>query len=137
MTHTNFAFAMIDRNFKIIDDQGELYGRVIKLKKRYTHLKVFIAIGGWAFNDPGPNARTFSRMASTPRNREIFIDSLVNFMNKYSFDGVDIDWEHPVDGDRGGVPADKNNFVLAIAEIKNRFATENSGWGKILGYNFN
>lgn len=128
---------MIDRNFKIIDGQGELYGRVIKLKKRYTHLKVFIAIGGWAFNDPGPNARTFSHMASTPRNREIFIDSLVNFMNKYGFDGVYIDWEYPVDGDRGGVPADKNNFVLAIAEIENRFATENSGWGKILGYNFN
>ena len=34
-------------------------------------------------------------MALTKRSRKIFIESAVQFVEKYELDGVDIDWEYP------------------------------------------
>lgn len=40
-------------------------------------------------------------MAKDVKGRKSFIKSLVGFMKKYGFDGVDVDWEYPVAPDRG------------------------------------
>ena len=94
-THLNFAFAGIDlATFQVVPaEAGDvvLYSRLTALKKRDPSLKVFIAIGGWAFNDPGPTANTFSQLAASPANQAVFIRSLISFMSTYRFDGVDID----------------------------------------------
>ena len=37
----------------------------------------------------------FSEIASSETNRQKFADNCVTFMNKYGFDGLDIDWEYP------------------------------------------
>ena len=56
-THINFAFANIDpKTFAVVpNDQADIsiYKRLMLLKKADPDLKIFIAIGGWAFNDPG------------------------------------------------------------------------------------
>jgi Chitinase len=44
-------------------------------------------------------------MASSAEGRNTFADSAVEFVKKYNFDGLDLDWEYPTQ--RGGVPADK------------------------------
>lgn len=67
-------------------------------------------------------------MASTRTNRDVFISSLVSFLQKYGLDGVDIDWEYPAATDRGGIDADTDNFVLLMSEIQEAFAMENPGW---------
>lgn len=48
-------------------------------------------------------------MVSSPSERAKFTNSVVDFVLKYNFDGLDLDWEYPAN--RGGVPADK---VLAL-----------------------
>jgi len=37
-------------------------------------------------------------MTRTPESRKIFIDSLVEFLRKYKFEGICYDWEFPVLG---------------------------------------
>ena len=74
-------------------------------------MKVMIAIGGW--NNGG---QPFSQMASSAATRKIFIDSALEFIDKYNFDGLDLDWEYP--GLRGGDPnTDKENFNKLIKVI--------------------
>ena len=120
-THINFAFATIDpKTFKIMpgaeSDIG-LYKRLMLLKKRDPALKVFIAIGGWTFNDPGPTATTFSDIAASVPRQRVFIESLISFMATYGFDGVDLDWEYPVADDRSGREVDFANFPKFMSRL--------------------
>jgi GH18 family chitinase len=46
-------------------------------------------------------------MAATKIGRDIFADSAVDFVKKYNFDGLDVEWEYPTQ--RGGTPEDKVN----------------------------
>ena len=87
LTHLNLAFVNFDSNFNLIDDSGDIIRRTSFLKARYPGLRVNIAVGGWAFNDP-PTQNYFSKMASTVPNRQKFISSLVSFLQKYGLDGV-------------------------------------------------
>ncbi|KAK1767907.1 killer toxin subunits alpha/beta [Phialemonium atrogriseum] len=121
-THLNFAFASIDpKSYKIVPAQAEdiaLYSRLTALKKSDSALKVFIAIGGWTFNDDGPTFHTFSELAADESKQKVFFASLISFMSTYNFDGVDIDWEYPVDKDRGGNAADYDNFPKFMKNLK-------------------
>ena len=44
-------------------------------------------------------------MAADPTKRAVFIQSVIDLLVKYNFDGMDFDWEYPAD--RGGNPYDK------------------------------
>jgi len=57
------------------------------LKKRAPGLKTLIAIGGWSFNDLGPNQRVFGDMVATAQNRALFIRNALAFTARYGFDG--------------------------------------------------
>lgn len=52
LTHLNIAFGGI-KDSRVTIDNSEMISRIVKLKRRNRSLKVFIAIGGWAFSDPG------------------------------------------------------------------------------------
>jgi GH18 family chitinase len=89
LTHINVAFEGISEKFEMTDDNGPIVGRVSRLKKQYSGLRVNIAIGGWNFNDP-PTQFRFSDMASTVPNRQKFIASLMRYIKKYALSGLDI-----------------------------------------------
>lgn len=95
-THINFAFSLIDpstyRLAPMDDTTGTLYKRVSALKKQNPQLQVWIAIGGWAMNDPGPTRKVFSDLAASQSAQDEFLESLVSFLDSNGFDGVDIDW---------------------------------------------
>jgi chitinase len=48
-----------------------------------------VTIGGWT------GSKYFSSLVSSDWARRDFVGQIVNFVNTYQFDGVDIDWEYP------------------------------------------
>ncbi|CAB3241732.1 unnamed protein product [Arctia plantaginis] len=124
-THLVYSFAGLNETtntIKSLDPWQDLetdygkagYKRLVGLKKKYPHLKVTLAIGGW--NEGSPK---YSNMASKPESRAAFIKSVLLMLNNYKFDGLDLDWEYPTK--RDGKPADRENFVQLVKELSEAF----------------
>jgi chitinase len=62
------------------------YGRIMNLKTTNPALQVFISVGGCA-----QGGAAWSQMASTPATRNTFIQSAIQLMTTYGFDGIDLD----------------------------------------------
>ncbi|XP_071447630.1 probable chitinase 2 isoform X2 [Hetaerina americana] len=130
-SHLIYAFAGLNattnklRSLDPFRDLEENYGkgtyrRMTGLRRRYPHLKVTIAVGGW--NEGSTN---YSAMAATANSRGSFVSSALDFIRNYDFDGLDLDWEYP--GKRGGKPEeDKKNFVALVRELREAFNSR--GW---------
>ncbi|TGJ78861.1 hypothetical protein E0Z10_g9907 [Xylaria hypoxylon] len=73
------------------DLDPDIFNDFTAIKARNPGLKAIVAIGGWAFTDPGVTQTVFSELVSLAENRKIFIENLMGFMRKYAFDGVDFD----------------------------------------------
>ncbi|KAF2885389.1 hypothetical protein ILUMI_20787 [Ignelater luminosus] len=124
-THIIYAFAGLNvthdsiRSLDPWQDLTEDYGkggykRIVDLKNSYPHLRVTLAIGGW--NEGSAN---YSALVKDPARRQKFIASAVDFIRKYNFDGLDLDWEFP--GKRGGSPDDKLNFLHLVKGLRSAF----------------
>lgn len=85
------------------------------LRARNPRLVIMLSVGGWS------GSTYFSDLAATPAARRKFSSSCVDMLQKYGFDGLDIDWEYPV---TGGKPtdhkrkSDKQNFVLLLRQLR-------------------
>lgn len=130
-THIIFSFATINPStFKVTagDSQTEyIMSRIRAIKLLQPDIKIWVALGGWAFNDPGPTQTTFSDLAASDDNINTFLDSLSQMLNKYGFDGVDIDWEYPVAKDRNGRGDDYKNIVTLMKKIRERMDDSKRG----------
>lgn len=92
LTHLNYAFAFIDPvTFELTTMDSKTPESLFKVttdtKKYNPNLKVYIAVGGWTFSDPGPYQPVFGEIASTEANRKKFADNCVKFCNLWGFDG--------------------------------------------------
>lgn len=79
--------------------------------------------------DPGPTRTTFSDLAKSQSAQETFFESLITFMVRHGFNGVDIDWEYPEADDRGGIPADYSNYVSFLKNLRNRLDATGRKYG--------
>jgi len=93
-----------------------------ELKRRYPKLKVVISFGGWG------QSQGFSSAAEPDHVRE-FVRSCIHTFIEGNFtpgihapgvfDGIDIDWEYPVEGGvTQGLPEDTRNFTAMVAEFR-------------------
>lgn len=121
LTHINYAFANIGNDLKIAlgypDIDPSNFTKLNALKQIYPNLKTLIAVGGWSWSGK------FSDVALTDITRTAFADSCVDFIVKYGFDGIDIDWEYPVSGGLSTNvkrPEDKQNFTLLLQKLRER-----------------
>lgn len=97
-------------------------------KSRNADLEVFISIGGWTFSDNNTATQPlFSEISASENKRQKFADNLVQFMERYGFDGVDLDWEYPGAGDRGGDEKDTVNYVKLLKTLRSTFDSSSRG----------
>jgi len=125
-THIVYGFATLHPSTYTIkthdpwaDIDNEFYTKVSGLKKT-GKAKVLIALGGW--NDS--EGSKYSVLVNDPAKRKRFLESVLAFIEKYDFDGLDLDWEYPkcwqVDCDKGP-DSDKQAFTAWIRELKTAF----------------
>ncbi|CAI1621813.1 glycoside hydrolase family 18 protein [Serratia liquefaciens] len=130
ITHLNYSFGLIyndekDESNPALKDPARLHQIYLSpkvmadlkllpvLRKQNPELKVLLSVGGWG-------ARGFSGAAATPESRTVFIRSVLDVIKQYQLDGIDLDWEYPVNGAWGLVesqPADRANFTELLKEL--------------------
>ena len=97
-SHYIYAFAILDPKLFTIVPQDEAndvsngsYIKFTSLKKKYPALKTMIAIGGAVDS----KSDKYSLLVSDDRKVKVFIQSVLHFLDKFKFDGIDVDWEFP------------------------------------------
>ncbi|MFI5909966.1 glycosyl hydrolase family 18 protein [Dactylosporangium sp. NPDC051541] len=107
LTHVNYAFVLPNSNGSLggLDNPSKLQ-QIVSLGHA-AGTKVSISIGGW--NDGNDSA--FEALAGNATARTAFVNNVVNLINQYNLDGVDIDWEYPDPGTSG------NNYTALMSQL--------------------
>ncbi|XP_064102707.1 endochitinase-like [Macrobrachium nipponense] len=88
------------------------YKRFTALKEKYPELKTDLSI----------NDDNIAYMARYKPRRDAFVRSVVDLLNTYGFDGLDIDWEFPL------WPIERENYPVLVSELRAAFDAEGKGW---------
>ena len=112
-----FVEVDVDGNFTGLDATGTDISQSVKTalakikyylqpeaKKRGIYLVPSLGGGGSAA------ARTFATIAASDKLRKAFAKNVVDLINEYGFDGIDIDWETPSSSKKG-------DFTLMMKEL--------------------
>jgi chitinase len=118
LTHVNFSFAVVK------DGKGSVAhwrngDAIRKFMKNRGPIKACLSVGGWG-------AGGFSPAVATAEGRERLSQSLMDIVNDYGFDGLDLDWEYPCD-DMAGIeaaPEDKENYTAWVALLREKLGKD-------------
>ncbi|KAL1123354.1 hypothetical protein AAG570_002439 [Ranatra chinensis] len=118
-THIIVGFAQV-KNSTIspnYDNETKVYSRVIGLKLLNPSLKVLLSVGGPS--DIGG----FETVVLSDQSRTKFVNDSLCFIEKYGFDGLDIDWEFP--SWPISQPQQRKNFTLLLKEFSDAIKRSN------------
>lgn len=154
MTHINYAFAdlcwkksgsggaecqnediplqqdyVFDGEIIVGDTEVDLenFAKFRAIRDTHPNLKLMASVGGWSWS------KNFSNMAADEITRRAFANSVVEFLREYQLDGIDIDWEYPVEGgeeSNSRRPEDKQNFTLMMSALREALDAAGSEDGK-------
>jgi chitinase len=118
LTSVNYAFLLPTSTggLQAIENPSKLEDLVSAAHAR--NVKVYIAVGGWN----NGNDSAFESLAASSSRRTTFVNNLVNFVNQYNLDGVDMDWEYP----------DPGSSATNYAALMQQLSTELHTRGKLL-----
>lgn len=108
LSHVFYAFMKIDPNSGkvslsdpwadtelLVDGRNGCLGLWKVLKEKNRHVKVLMSVGGWGAE------LAFQQTVKSETKLSIFVESVGELVQKFKFDGVDIDWEYPASHEEG------------------------------------
>ncbi len=105
LTHINYAF-LTPQNNGALDPLDNLSKFTSLVSTAHSHsVKVMISVGG------GGGGDAFHSIVANSGYRTTFVNNMVNFVNQYGIDGVDVDWEFPSAG------TEANNFYTMMQQL--------------------
>ena len=117
LTHLIYSFSHLKGNILDLGNEKSIatVRKMVELKKRNPALKVILSLGGWG------GCPSCSDVFSDAGNRKDFSISVVELLEKYQADGIDLDWEYPaVEGYPGHTfkPEDRANFTELVKQLR-------------------
>jgi GH18 family chitinase len=121
-THIILGFAKIDTtNLTIAPTRPEdllVYQELLSWGRAYhPNLKIMLSIGG------GDADSGFHEACLTQNSRSKLIESIIQMLHEFDFDGLDIDWEFPGWSKHD---MDPDNFVSLLYELRKAFSDHSS-----------
>ncbi|KAI1303901.1 Acidic mammalian chitinase [Halotydeus destructor] len=122
-THVSYAYADIDEGrIAHVNETLDSYNlKALSDLKKTSATKILIAVPGYG------KAYRMSAMSRTQDSRQIFIESVLEFIKKFQLDGVLIDWRYPlVDIEAQAIDRtqDKENFASLVKEMRTQLGSK-------------
>lgn len=115
----NYCFGRISNGELSLKDLSHL--QEIMQLRREQKVRIVLSIGGGGVGG-------FAGPCSTAAGRTKFVDSIIEAIETYNFDGIDVDWEYPGwSGLADSTPADPHNFSLLLKELRERMDAYKEG----------
>ncbi|EPQ57125.1 chitinase [Gloeophyllum trabeum ATCC 11539] len=111
----SFAETTPDVNKLDLGDSGDQLLKGLVSAAHQHNVQAAVAIGGWT------GSRFFSSAVATPANRTAFTKTILTLAQTYQLDGIDFDWESPVNQGIGCnlvSPHDTANFLALLRELR-------------------
>jgi len=107
LTHVNYAFILptASGGFQPLENPSKLQSLVSMAHA--NNVKVLVSVGGWNNGDDS----AFESFAASASGRTTFTNNVINLVNQYNLDGIDIDWEYPDAGNSG------NNYTALMQQL--------------------
>lgn len=132
-THIIYAFSEMKDNkldpmekYDHVDgDKPGFFERINNLKQKNPKLRTLLAVGGWEMG-----MGDFTGMAKDEKNMKKFVTTTVEYLRKWNFDGLDLDFEYPGIDWRGSPPEDKVAFTKLCKMLREAFEKEAKETGR-------
>lgn len=112
LTHVMYGFLIPkdDGTCKPFEEPDELKQLINKCHNVGT--KVYVSIGGYREKDGTPLFYVFEKIAADDTLRKVFVNNVIEVVEQYGFDGVELDWEYPT----YAVSEDYEKTVVQLSE---------------------
>jgi chitinase len=119
LTHINYSFAMPEKEGNGLEplSHPDNLRKTVELAHQKGK-KVFISLGGWNLGDGGGDDSRFHRMAKTEAGRMEFNTAVMDMVEEFHLDGVDMDWEYPEDD------SSADDFIALMGSLAEQLHTK-------------
>lgn len=120
LTHIIYSFLHLKENKLVVDNANDSMAitKLVSLKKTDPALKIILSLGGWG------GCPTCTDVFNSETGRKEFALSVLQLLQTYHADGLDLDWEYPAIASNPGykyMPEDRTNFTLLIKLLRQTF----------------
>lgn len=109
-THICHAFVVADEEGRIVA-RTSVPSRKLTTEAHQANVKVILSLGGWGMD------REFAALTSKEVSYERFVTAVMNMVDEFDYDGIDLDWEFPDN------PTEARNFNRLARRFRDELNT--------------